>query len=356
MNRNQPFNDLPILPPAVELETPLILKKAIAANRKLAELKGLVHSIPNQAILIDGIILQEARLSSEIENIVTTNDELYKAAADEKLATDPQSKEVLCYRQALWHGYQQLKTRPLSTNLFIDLVAIIKNNPIGIRRVPGVRIGNSKGEVIYTPPEGEAIIREKLSNLEQYIHADDGLDPLIKLAVIHYQFEAIHPFTDGNGRTGRIINILFLVEKDLLEIPILFLSNYILRTRKDYYAGLRNVTEQGAWVDWILYILEGIDSTATETQDRVKGILDLMKKTKKIIQTNAPNIYSKDLVEVLFKHPYCKIKFLEDAKIAKRQTASLYLQALEKMGLLRSLHIGREQYYINDPLLKVLNK
>jgi Fic family protein len=167
---------------------------------------------------------------------------------------------------------------------------------------------------------------------------------------------AIHPFTDGNGRTGRIINILFLVEKGLLEIPILFLSNYILRTRKDYYAGLRNVTEQGAWVDWILYILEGIDSTATETQDRVKGILDLMKKTKKIIQTDAPNIYSKDLVEVLFKHPYCKIKFLEDAKIAKRQTASLYLQALEKMGLLRSLPIGREQYYINDPLLKILTK
>ena len=199
MDRNQPFNNLPPLPPAAELETPSVLKKAIAANRKLAELKGLVHSIPNQAILINDIILQEARLSSEIENIVTTNDELYKAAADEKLATDPQSKEVLCYRQALWHGYQQLKNRPLSTNLFIELVAIIKNKDIGIRRVPGTRIGNSREKWFYTPPEGESIIRDKLANLEQYLHADDGVDPLIKLAVIHYQFEAIHPFTDGNG-------------------------------------------------------------------------------------------------------------------------------------------------------------
>ena len=356
MDCNQPFNDLPNLPLAVDVENTAILKKTIMANRKLAELKGIVHSIPNQAILIDSILLQEARLSSEIENIVTTNDELYKAAADEKLATDPQSKEVLCYRQALWYGCQQLKTRPLATNLFIELVAIIKNKNIGIRRVPGTRIGNSTGEVIYTPPEGEAIIREKLANLEQYIHADDGIDPLIKLAILHYQFEAIHPFTDGNGRTGRIINMLFLVEKRLLETPILFLSNYILQTRTNYYAGLRNVTERGAWADWILYILEGIEATATETQARVQRILALMKEAKRLIQANAPNIYSKDLVDILFKHPYCKIKFLEDAKIAKRQTASLYLQALEKMGLLRRLTIGREQYYINDNLLKALAK
>ncbi len=184
MNRDRPYNDLPLLPPSCELETTAIFKKAIAANRKLAELKGLVNSIPNQAILVNGIVLQEARLSSEIENIVTTNDEFYRAAADEKLATDPHAKEVLLYRQALWYGFKSLKNKPLATNLFIEIAEIIKGRNIGIRRVPGTKIANSKGEVVYTPPEGESVIRDKLSNLEQFLHAEDGIDPLIKSVII----------------------------------------------------------------------------------------------------------------------------------------------------------------------------
>lgn len=222
MDVNQPFNDLPLLPSKVEIEMAAVLKKAIFANRRLAELKGLVNSIPNQAILVNGIVLQEARISSEIENIVTTNDELYRAASDEKLVSNPQAKEVLQYRQALWHGFNLLQSKPLSTNLFIELAELIKGKKIGIRRVPGTKIATSRGEVIYTPPEGESVIRDKLGNLEKFLHSDADLDPLIKFAVPHYQFEAIHPFVDGNGRTGRIINILYLVEQQLLTKPILY--------------------------------------------------------------------------------------------------------------------------------------
>lgn len=356
MDRNKPYNDLPLLPPTIDLESAGILKKAISANRKLAELKGLVKSIPNQSILINGIVLQEARISSEIENIVTTNDELYRAAADEKLATNPHAKEVLLYRQALWHGFNSLKKKPLATNLFIKIAEIIKGKNIGIRKVPGTKIGNSKGEVIYTPPEGESIIREKLGNLEKFMHAEDDIDPLIKLAALHYQFEAIHPFVDGNGRTGRIINILFLVEKGLLDSPILFLSHYILRTKPTYYAGLRNVTEQDAWTDWVMYMLEAIETTATETQERVNNILSVMDTTRKFVQEKAPKIYSKDLIELIFQNPYCKIRFLEDAGLAKRQTAAMYLQTLEELDLLKSIKIGSEKYYINKQLLKILIK
>lgn len=355
MNKNQPYNDLPLLPPSVDLEAPSLLKKAILANRKLAELKGAVKSIPNQRILVDGIVLQEAKLSSEIENILTTNDELYRAAAEEQ-SKDPQAKEILRYREALWQGIKILKKRPLATNLFVEIVEIIKGKNIGIRRVPGTKIANSKGEVIYTPPEGEAVIREKLSNLEKFMHAEDGIDPLIKLAVLHYQFEAIHPFADGNGRTGRIINILFLVEKGLLDLPILFLSHYILRTKSNYYSGLREVTEKGNWQNWISYMLDAIDITSTETYERVNKILQAIENAQQLLKSKAPKIYSKDLIDVIFNHPYCKIKFIEKAGLAKRQTAAVYLQTLEKIGLLESIKIGREQYYINKKLIKILSK
>lgn len=354
INRKQPYNDLPLLPPTIELETTAVLKQTIVANRKLAELKGLVHSIPNQAVLINGIALQEARLSSEIENIVTTNDDLYRAASDERLATDPHSKEVLRYREALWYGYQTLQKKPLTTNLFIEIAAIIKGTNIGIRRIPSTKIANSRNEVIYTPPEGEFLIRDKLTNLEKFIHAEDTLDPLIKMAVLHYQFEAIHPFVDGNGRTGRIINILFLIEKGLLDKPVLFHSHYILRTKPLYYEKLRNVTEKGAWIDWILYMLRAIEVTALETQKRVEDIIEAMEVAKQLIQAKAPKIYSKDLIEIIFKHPYCKARFIEEAGLAKRQTASVYLQTLQNIGLLSSIKFGREQYYINNRLVKIL--
>lgn len=355
MNRNQPYNDLPLLPPKVNLDNPHILRAAIRANRYLAELKGSVLSLPNQDMLVRGIVLQEARLSSEIENIVTTNDELYRADADEKLENNPQAKEVLRYRQALWHGFNSLKSKPLSTNLFIKIVSIIKEKPLGIRKVPGIKIAN-RHEVIYTPPEGETALHDKLSNLEKFIHADDDIDPLIKLAIIHYQFEAIHPFTDGNGRTGRIINILFLVAKGLLDYPILFLSRHILKTKAEYYQRLRGVTEESAWIEWINYMVNAVEITAKETQKRVKKVINAMNEAIALTRNEAPQIYSKDLIDVIFMHPYSKIQFLETAGIAKRQTAAHYLKQLESLGLLKGQKIGREQYYVNTALLKILSE
>ncbi|OOH72896.1 Fic family protein [Leptospirillum ferriphilum] len=354
-DRNRPFNDLPLLPPPVELETRPVLKKVISATRALAELKGVANLIPDQAILINGIILQEARLSSEIENIVTTSDDLYRAASDKLFQGESATKEVLRYREALWHGFDSLKSRPLSTNLFVEIVKIIRQVDSGIRRAPGTVIANPAGEVIYTPPEGESVIREKLANLESFMHSDNGLDPLVKLAAIHYQFEAIHPFPDGNGRTGRIINILFLVEKGLLDLPILYLSHYIIQKKSEYYRGLRAVTEEQRWEQWVLYVLDAIETTAYQTIERISQIRALMEKFQGTIQEKAPHIYSKDLIELVFQHPYCKIQFLIDAKIARRQTASQYLKTLASLNLLNPVKRGREIYYVNESLITALS-
>ena len=358
-NPNKPYNDLPKLPPKVNLESPRVLKKAIQANRKLAELKGKAGIIPNEAILINSLILKEARASSEIENVVTTNDKLYEAftAADKNY--DPQTKEVLRYRQALWTGFNQLKERPLSTNLFIDLVQTIKQNESGIRKSSGTVIANpDTGNIIYTPPEGHKRIRDLLGNLESFIHhTDDDLDPLIKMAVIHYQFEAIHPFHDGNGRTGRIINILYLVLEELLTLPVLYLSGYIISRKSDYYRLLRTVTEEDDWESWILFMLEAVEKTATETTEKIEAIYELLEQTVQEAKTNLPDrVYSKELIELLFEQPYCKIKFLVDKGIAKRQTAGDYLTELEKIGLLESKKAGREKLYLNTALYNLLSK
>jgi Fic family protein len=248
----KPYNQLPLLPPKKDIETKAILKKAIAAGRALAELKGIGSTIPNQTILINTIALQEAKSSSEIENIVTTNDALFKAFSAQSSHVDAATKEVLRYREALWESFNTLKKRPvITTNLLIKLVQTIKENQAGIRNAPGTAIAStSTGEVLYTPPEGESIIRDKLKNLEDYIHEEDATDPLVKLAVMHYQFEAIHPFFDGNGRTGRILCILFLVRRELLELPILYLSKAIIETKSDYYQLLRQVTISDAWEGW----------------------------------------------------------------------------------------------------------
>ncbi|MDD2399064.1 MAG: Fic family protein [Sulfurovum sp.] len=351
---NQPYNDLPLLPPETELETKAILKEAIAASRAVADLRGKAQQIPNQRMMIDSIVLQEARMSSEIENIVTTNDELYRAAADMDGLFDSHTKEVLRYRQAIWHGYEQIKKRPLTVNLFVEIVRIIKQIDLDVRKTTGTKLSGPSGEIVYTPPEGEQIIRQKLANLESFIYGEDDLDPLVKLAVMHYQFEAIHPFADGNGRTGRILNILFLVEKGLLDMPVLFLSRYILENKGDYYDGLRKVTEEHRWEEWIMYILKGIEITAKQTSAQIDAILNLMESVKDEMREKAEKIYSKELLEMIFMHPYCKIKFLEQAGIAKRQTASNYLQTLSDIGVLRAEKIGRENYYINDPLLNIL--
>ena len=353
-DRTQPHNDLPLLPPAVDLESKAVLKQAIKANRVLANLRGLAAQIPNQGVLISSIVLQEARLSSEIENIVTTNDELYRADADPDGKADPHTKEVLRYREALYHGFRTMKDRPLTTNLFVEIVQLIKQTELSIRAIPGTALKNEAGEVVYTPPVGEAVIRDKLSNLEQFIHADDDLDPLVKMAVMHYQFEAIHPFPDGNGRTGRILNLLYLVDKGLLDIPVLFLSRYIIANRSAYYEGLRRVTEAQDWENWILFMLKGIETTAQQTFDQVLRIRLLMENVRERVQAEMPTIYSKDLIEVIFQHPYTKIQFLVDAGIAKRQTASGYLQSLAGLGILREQKHGREKYYINDALFSEL--
>ncbi len=353
-NRLTPYNDLPLLPPQTELETKAVLKRAIAANRMLANLRGLAAQIPNQEMLIQSVVLQEARLSSEIENIVTTNDELYRADADPESKTDPQTKEVLRYRQALYAGFNALKKRPLTTNLFIEIVQIIKAIDLGIRKTTGTALKNHTGETIYTPPEGEGVIRDKLSNLEAFIHADDDLDPLVKMAIMHYQFEAIHPFEDGNGRTGRILNILYLVDRGLLDIPVLFLSRYIIEHKSNYYEGLRRVTEEQHWEQWILFMLRAVEVTAQQTFEQVSRILELMEQVQQKVQQEANSIYSKDLIEVIFRHPYTKIQFLVDANIAKRQTASNYLQILSDLKILRPSKQGREIYYINDALFEAL--
>lgn len=358
-DRNIPYNDLPDLPPKAEIESKEILKKAIRANKALAKLVGSGRQLPNQSMLINSIAIQEAKMSSEIENIITTNDELYKALSTDKIPTDPNTKEVLHYQDALWEGYQLVKQKGfISTNLFVRLFNIIKETTANVRNVPGTKISNkNSNEIIYTPPEGEDIIRDKLKNLEEFINNnEDDIDPLIKMAIIHYQFEAIHPFSDGNGRTGRILNILYLVNNDLLEIPILYLSKYIIENKIAYYNGLQSITENHKWEDWILYILDAIEKTAMFTQQKIDSIITLMAETSTFLKENASDIYSKELLEIIFRQPYSKRKFLEDAGLVKRKTAGTYLSRIESLGLLSSITVGKEKLYINHRLYNILKK
>lgn len=355
-NPEKPYNNLPLLPPNAEVETIKILKQAIASHKILAELKGRADEIPNQSMLVNAITLQEAKDSSEIENIVTTQDTLYKAFSSNISSTDAQTKEVLRYRQALWEGYNDLKKRPLSTNSFVKIVQTIKQNGSSIRNAPGTTI-TSNNRIIYTPPEGEDVIRNLLKNLEDFIYTEDGIDSLIKLAILHYQFEAIHPFFDGNGRTGRVVNMLYIVEKGLLDTPILYLSKYIIENKNEYYTSLRNVTEKEEWEHWILFMLKGIEETAQYTLQKINTINLLMQETILFAKENLPvRVYSKELIELLFEQPYCKVKYLVDRDIAKRQTAGEYLNELEKIGVLKSQKVGVENLYLNVKLVDVLRK
>ncbi len=354
--RTKPHNELAPLPPSINLETHGILKQVIESHKALAELKHVAALLPNQAVLLQTLALQEAKVSSEIENVVTTNDELYRAHVEKELNISHETKEVLYYQEALWYGFRALngEKRLLTTPLFEKLCHIIKGHHAGIRKTDGTKLVSAQGEILYTPPEGEALIRGKLKELEKFIYVDNGLDPLIKLALIHYQFEAIHPFYDGNGRTGRIINILYLVEQGLLHLPILYLSKYFLQNKQDYYIGLRNVTEHEKWQEWIHFVLKAIEHTSRSMQQKIIEISQLIQLTTQKVKNSLPRIYSKELIDVLFSHPYCKIRFLEDAHIAKRQAGSKYLAELEKIAVLRSEHHGREIYYINDEFLKIL--
>jgi Fic family protein len=344
-----------LLPPDVELESKAVLKKAASAHRYLAELKGLVASIPNEHILINTLSLQEAKDSSEIENIITTHDELYKSSIDSSNISQA-TKEVNSYAKALKEGFGLVKEHNLL--LVRDIVAIqaiLENNDAGVRKQAGTVLKNeATGEVVFTPPQSESEIRELLANLEEYINTQNDIDPLIKMTIVHHQFESIHPFYDGNGRTGRIINILYLVLHKLLELPILYLSRYIIRNKADYYRLLQEARERDAWEEWILFILNGVEQTSQETIKIINIINELMQKTANKIQKQLPKIYSKDLIEILFIHPYTKIEFLTDRMNLHRDTASKYLKELEKIGILESVKIGRNKYYINVRLYDLL--
>ena len=352
----KPYNDLPLLPPKVDLETKAVLKRCVAANKALAELKGAGDLIPNQAMLINAIPLQEAKLSSEIENIVTTQDALFQAALDESRVTDPATKEVLRYRAALRQGFEAVRDHPFRLDLLEDLCATLRNEKVNFRSDDRVYIGNPSAKTItFTPPAGAGVMREKLHNLEKFILAEDDLDPLVRMAVAHYQFEAIHPLSDGNGRTGRILNILFLVHAGLLHIPVLYLSRHLIQNKADYYRLLRAVTEEAAWEEWVLFMLTAVETTATWTTSRILAIRDLFAKTLTLARTRLPSkVYSKELVELIFTQPYSKIQFLVDAGLAQRQTASEYLQELEKLGILVGEKRGREVIYKHPALLKLL--
>lgn len=354
-NRQQPYNDLPLLPPKEDLETKRILLKAISASRALAQLNGAIINLPNPSLFLDTIHLQEAKASSEIENIITTNDELYQSAVANKKLENIAAKEVLSYKEALWLGLERLESKPfITTNLCIEIVQCIKQNTSGIRVTPGTTLSNSNGDVIYTPPTGEDVIREKLSNLEIFINQDNSLDPLIKLALMHYQFEAIHPFSDGNGRTGRILLLLYLKMEKLLDIPAIYLSEYIIQNKAEYYKKLRGVTERNDWESLVLYMLDMLETTAIKGLSRMNKIIELMEISTLKIKETLPKVYSKDLIEILFKLPYTKRQFLIEAGLGTLKTVGNYLISLEEIGFLKSYKVGKEKLYLNHQLMKIL--
>ncbi len=351
------FNALPPLPPPSDLvESIAILRACIPARAALAELKQAAELLPNQGLLINLLPLLEAKGSSEIENIVTTTDKLFQYA-NESASADPATREALRYRTALATGFAKLSERPLSANTAIEICSTIKSIDMQVRKVPGTTLMNPvAGEVIYTPPEGEDQLNTLLSNWERFLHADDNLDPLIKMAIAHYQFEAIHPFSDGNGRTGRVLNILYLIEQGLLNLPILYLSRYIVQNKADYYQLLLGVTREQNWEEWILYMLAAVAETAQWTTAKITATRQLMELTARYTQSQLPKIYSHELIQVIFQQPYCRINNLVDAKIAKRQTASVYLKQLCDIGVLEERQIGKEKLFIHPRLVHLLSQ
>ncbi|MET1256393.1 protein adenylyltransferase Fic [Aliikangiella maris] len=351
---DQPFNDLPHLPPAVDLDSVAILKACIPARAALAELKQAGELLPNQALLINLLPLLEAKDSSEIENIVTTTDKLFQFVGEESLA-DPMTKEALRYRTALHKGYRELETRPLCSNAAVEICSEIKGTEMEIRKVPGTALANhTTGNIIYTPPAGEGVIRDLLANWESFLHAQDEIDPLIKMAVAHYQFEAIHPFTDGNGRTGRVLNILYLIDKGLLSLPILYLSRFIVQNKNDYYRLLTSVTQDESWEEWILYMLAAVEQTAKWTTEKIGAVRELIEHTTEYIRESLPKIYSHELVQVIFEQPYCRIGNLVQRDIAKRQTASTYLKQLCEIGVLNEIQAGKEKLFVHPKLIQLM--
>ncbi len=355
-NAETPYNDLPILPPDLErIETRSVLKACISARAAIAELKTAGELIPDQGLLINILPMLEAKDSSRIKNIVTTSDQLFQYA-DRADGADPATKEALRYRTALYDGYTHLEDYPLCTNTAVAICTKLRAVQTDIRKTPGTVLRDQNNNVVYTPPVGEDSIRELLANWERFIHGDDDLDPLVKMAIAHYQFECIHPFPDGNGRTGRILNILYLIQSELLSLPILYLSRFILERRDDYYTLLRRVTEEGDWESWILFMLEAVESTSRWTTDKISIVRALMAETTEYVREKLPKIYTHELVQALFAQPYCRIDNLVERGVAKRQTASTYLKQLVEIGVLEEMSVGREKLYINTRLLQELNQ
>lgn len=353
---DQPYNDLPGLPPPVELETKSVLKQCVTARSALAELKQAAELIRNPAMLINTLPLLEARSSSEIENIVTTADKLFRHLQADAGA-DPATREALRYRRALLQGITALKTRPLTTRTVESICAQIKGVEMAVRKVPGTTLTNdATGEVVYTPPEGEARLRDLLANWERFLHEEKTLDPLVRMAAAHYQFEAIHPFTDGNGRTGRVVNILFLAEQGLLPLPILYLSRYIIAHKPDYYRWLLAVTRDGTWEPWLLFMLRAVEDTASWTTTKIGAVRKLADDTAEYVRRKLPKIYSRELVDVIFEQPYCRIANVVTAGIAGRQAASRYLKALVSIGVLREQTFGKEKLFVHPKLMTLLTR
>jgi len=350
---------IPLLPLQIEVETKAVLKKLAAAHRRLAEFKGVITSIPNQNILLETLILREAKESSAIENIISTFAEVYQSNVFSNLFASPEAKEVHLYAEALKQGFALIQSSGLLTNNHIlKIQAVIEQNDAGFRKVPGTKLLNENtGKLVYMPPQDAVEIETLMHNLEEFINNDElvDLDPLIKMAIIHHQFETIHPFYDGNGRTGRIINILYLVNKKLLDLPVLYLSRYIISKKSDYYHYLQQVRETGNWVPWILFILDGVENTAKEGVVLINAIHKTMQQFKQEIKAKLPKLYSQDLLNNLFKYPYTKIEFIERDLSVSRSTAIRYLEELVRNGFLEKQKWGRESFYVNKLLFEILS-
>jgi Fic family protein len=347
----RPYNALPPLPPAVDAEPKAVLKKCVTARAALAALRQATALIPNEDVLISSVPLlglREAKDSSEIENIVTTNDKLFEYANADPDNADPATKETLRYRKALLKGFESLSERPLTTRTAVEVCRSIKDIDLDLRRTTGTNLRNhTTGQVIYTPPEGEAVIRQLMANWEAFLHDGSDMDPLVRMAIAHYQFEAIHPFPDGNGRTGRILNILMLVQQDLLDLPVLYLSRYIHIRRSDYYRLLLEVTTQAGWEAWVLFMLDAVEETAHWTRDKILAVRSLMEETVRYVREAAPKTYSRELVETIFRKPYCRIGDLVEAGVGNRATASKYLKDLVRMRVLEEKKSGRDRIYLH---------
>ena len=357
MGSKAPHSPLEKLPPLREkVETIEILRQTNKSTAALAELKGVAKTIPNQAMLVNAVVLQEAKDSSEIENIITTQDELYKALAANRKHISSETKEVVNYRKAIFQGFRLVKSQGfLKVNDIVGLQQELVDNTAGIRSMPGTVLKNATtGEVVYTPPQDKSEILDLLSNFINHFNQKEDLSPLINLAILHFQFESIHPFYDGNGRTGRILNILYLILNELIDVPILYLSSYIIANKPEYYRLLNQTNKTGKWEEWIIFMLKAVESTSKDTVTRITNIKKQLDSTIVKVQEKAPKVYRKELVELLFEHPYSKIEFVVNRLGVERKAASRYLKELEDVGIVESQKIGRETLYINKELIEIL--